>query len=141
MESKYLNKFLKVKDNYKLNGSRLLVELFEQREIKTASGLVVSGAGIGKGQVNSADNYKAVIGIVLMTGEGYVDSDGNDIPMETKVGNVVMLNDFGLRYYSDFPGLNDYSRNTIAVTAESEVQMKFDSIEAFEAFEKTLNEQ
>lgn len=141
MESKYLARFQKLgeikKDiGFRLNGSRLLVEILPAKEIKTASGLVLSSPDTYKA---TADSYRALLGIVLMTGEGYVDDEGADVPMETKVGQIVVLNEFGLKYYSQFPGIADYTKNTVAMTSESEIQMSFDSIEEFVKYEQALS--
>ena len=141
MESKYLARFQKLgevkKDiGFRLNGSRLLVEILPAKEIKTASGLVLSSPDTYKA---TADSYRALLGIVLMTGEGYVDEEGADVPMETKVGQIVVLNEFGLKYYSQFPGIADYTKNTVAMTSESEIQMSFDSIEEFIKYEQALS--
>lgn len=141
MESKYLARFQKLgevkKDiGFRLNGSRLLVEILPAKEIKTASGLVLSSPDTYKA---TADSYRALLGIVLMTGEGYVDDEGTDVPMETKVGQLVVLNEFGLKYYSQFPGIADYTKNTVAMTSESEIQMSFDTIEEFIKYEQALS--
>lgn len=134
-ESKYLAKFKNT--NKKLNGSRLLVEVLPPKEIKSAGGLVLSSNS--DTHKATADSYRAVLAVVLMVGEGYVDEAGAAMEMETKVGDIVMLNDFGMRYYSQFPGLDDYTKNKIAMTTESEVQLKFSGAEEFLSFEQTLN--
>lgn len=140
MESKYLEQFKNLdakKENigFRLNGSRVLVEIFPPKEIKTASGILLSSPDTYKA---TADSFKALVGIVLMTGEGYVDSDGDSIEMETKIGQVVVLNEFGMKYYSQFPGLDKYTRNTIAMTSESEIVMSFDSLEELAKYEAAL---
>lgn len=140
MESKYIEAFKKLdvqkKDiGFKLNGGRVLVELLPKKEIKTASGLVLSSPDSYKG---TSDNNRALLGIVLLTGDGYIDSDNNEIPIDLKIGSVVVLNEFGVKAYSQFPGVQNYTRNTIVMTSESEVQMTFDSIEEFEKYEKAL---
>ena len=144
MESKYLSQFqkLQVKEAegiFKLHGSRVLVELLPAQEIKTAGGLILSAH---TNQVKlSAQSQQAVLGIVLLTGEGYVDNDGNDVPMDVKVGNVVMLNDMSLRAYSTFPGLAGYTQSTVALTSESDIQMSFENIEKYEEYSKLLNQE
>lgn len=134
MESKYLEQFKKLQNDeaqklFKLMGNRILVELLPAQEIKTAGGLILSAPA---NQVKlSAQSQQAVLAIVLMTGEGYVDNDGKDVPMDVAVGNVVMLNDLGLRAYSTFPGVSGYTQSTIALTSEGDVQMSFESIENY----------
>jgi co-chaperonin GroES (HSP10) len=136
MESKYLNRFKNVEGKFKLNGSRLLVEVLPKREIKSAGGLVLSSPETHKA---TADSYRAVLATVLMLGEGYINDDNEDVPMETKVGDIILINEFGMRYYSEFPGLTEYTRNTLAVTNESEIQLRFKGISDYEKFEALLN--
>ena len=136
-ESKYLAQFKRVEDSkYKLAGGRMLVEILPKKEMKTTGGLIMAAPLQHKG---TADTQRAVVGVVLMTGEGYVDDDNKDVPMEVKVGSIVVLNEFGLKYYSEFPGITSYTENKLALTAESEIQMKFDSFEDLAEFEKLLN--
>lgn len=142
MESKYLEQFQKLlspeaKQLYRLMGGRILVELLPAQEIKTSGGLILSAPS---NQVKlSAQSQQAVLAIVLMTGEGYVDGEGNDVPMDVKVGNVVMLNDLGLRAYSTFPGVLGYTQSTIALSNEGDVQMLFNSILDYQEYTAILN--
>lgn len=145
MESRYLNRFQKLnaltkeerKELFTLNGNRVLLEILPKREIKTASGLIISAPS---DHVKiTADATQAVMAIVLLTGEGYVDEDGNPVDMDVKPGNVVMVNEFGIKTFSTFPGLLDYTKNTLAMTSESEIQVSFPSMEAFERYEALLN--
>lgn len=135
--TKYLDQFKKLEGSkYKLSGGRLLVEILPKKEMKTGGGLIMAAPIQHKG---TADQQRAVVGVVLMVGEGYVDDDGVDVPMETRVGAVVVLNEFGLKSYSEFPGVTSYTENKIALTAESEIQMKFESLEDLAEFERLLN--
>lgn len=134
--TKYLEQFKKLEGTkYKLAGGRMLVEILPKKEMKTNGGLIMAAPIQHKG---TADTQRAVVGVVLMIGEGYVDDDGKDVAMETKVGNIVVLNEFGLKYYSEYPGLTSYTENKLAMTAESEIQMKFDSFDDLAEYEKLL---
>lgn len=135
--TKYLEQFKKLEGTkYKLAGGRMLVEILPKKEMKTTGGLIMAAPVQHKG---TADTQRAVVGVVVMVGEGYVNDDQQDVPMETKVGNVVVLNEFGLKYYSEFPGVSSYTENKLALTAESEIQMKFDSLDDLAEFERLLN--
>lgn len=134
---RYLEQFKKLEGTkYKLAGGRMLVEILPKKEMKTTGGLIMAAPIQHKG---TADTQRAVVGVVVMVGEGYVNDDQQDVPMETKVGNVVVLNEFGLKYYSEFPGVSSYTENKLALTAESEIQMKFDSLDDLAEFERLLN--
>lgn len=135
--TRYLEQFKKLEGTkYKLAGGRMLVEILPKKEMKTTGGLIMAAPVQHKG---TADTQRAVVGVVVMVGEGYVNDDQQDVPMETKVGNVVVLNEFGLKYYSEFPGISSYTENKLALTAESEIQMKFDSLDDLAEFERLLN--
>ena len=91
-QTKYLEQFKKLEGTkYKLAGGRMLVEVLPKAEMKTAGGLIMAAPSSHKG---TADLQRALLGVVLMLGEGYVDDDGKDIEMDVKVGNVVVLNEF-----------------------------------------------
>lgn len=135
--TRYLEQFKKLEGTkYKLAGGRMLVEILPKKEMKTTGGLIMAAPVQHKG---TADTQRAVVGVVVMVGEGYVNDDQQDVPMETKLGNVVVLNEFGLKYYSEFPGVSSYTENKLALTAESEIQMKFDSLDDLAEFERLLN--
>lgn len=142
MESKYLEKFKRLQTEeaqslYRLQGARVLLEVLPQKEIKTASGIILSAP---KDHVKvTAESFQPQLAIVLLIGAGYVDSDNNPIDMDVKVGNIVMVNELGLRYFSTFPGIVDYTKNTLALTSESEIQMIFENMEKFEQYEALLN--
>lgn len=136
-ESQYLEKFKKLEGSkFKLAGGRILVEVLAKQEMKSAGGLIIAAPSSHKGII---DMQRAVLGVVLMVGEGYIDDEGNDIPMEVKPGNIVVLNEFGVKYYSDFPGVKTYTENKLAMTSESEIQFKFESAEELAEFESLLN--
>lgn len=142
-ELKYLERFKKLENVdqsvFRLNGARILLEMLPQKEIKTASGLVLSAPkDLSK---FSADSQRAALGVVLLTGSGYLDNDGNPIDVDVKVGNVVLVNDLAMRSYSSFPGIEDYVNNSIAMTSEADIQMVFPDMAAFEAYEKLLANQ
>jgi co-chaperonin GroES (HSP10) len=142
MESKYLEKFKRLQTEeaqalYRLQGARVLLEVLPQKEIKTAAGIILSAP---KDHVKvTAESFQPQLAIVLLIGAGYVDSDNNPIDMDVKVGNIVMVNELGLRYFSTFPGIVDYTKNTLALTSESEIQMIFENMEKFEQYEAILN--
>jgi co-chaperonin GroES (HSP10) len=129
-ETQFLKRF--EGNEQRLRGLRLLVEVLPEREIKTASGLILSAP---KTHVATADSYKPVIAVVLMCGSGYVGEDGKLVEASIKPGQVVVVNEFGMRYFSQFPRIPEYTQNKIAITSESEVFMDFPSLAAFEEFE------
>jgi co-chaperonin GroES (HSP10) len=141
MESKYLRKFKNLEgktDLYRLNGGRVLVEILPPEEVKTSGGLVLSApTGYTKGA--TFDTQRGTLGIVLLVGEGYVDSDNTSYAIDLKAGNVVQINEFGIKALSSFPGLNEYTAGTLALIDETTVQLVWKDLETFKEYSDVLN--
>lgn len=142
LESKFLSKFKKLNelasDTFKLNGSRIFVEVLDSsQEVKTAGGIIIAQP---KDMRVDRQLQKPVIAIVLQCGRGYYDEDNpeKEIPLEYVPGNVVMIADAGLRYYSVFPGLGTFTENKLAMTLESEVLMSWPSLEEYKKYSEIL---
>ena len=135
MESKYLARFSKVP--LPLRGNRIIVEVVPQEEIKTAGGIIVASDSSYKG---TAADLKPCLAIVLACGPGYYDDEtGADVNMDITPGQVVLVSEVGLKKYSQFPGLKDYTRDTIALTRDSEVHIRWNSIADYLAYSAALN--
>ena len=134
MKSKYLKKFqhLTPKD-LPISGSKILIELLPQPDLKSAGGLYLA-SGL-------KDNLQApTLGIVLACGVGYWDEESETfVDLDQKPGNVVLVPDFAIRGYSSFPGLKGYAGGDIALAKESDVIVSWESVEAFEAYANKLN--
>lgn len=139
--SKYLEQFKRLenkKDVYRLNGGRVLIEVLPRPEVKSSGGIVLAApSGFVKG--STFETQTGTVGIVLLTGEGYIDSDGTPYEIDLKIGSIVMVNDFGIKTLSMFPGLEQYTAQSLAVIDETTVQMTWPSIEAFDEYSKILN--
>lgn len=139
--SKYLEQFKRLENNkelYRLNGGRVLIEVLPKPELKTAGGILMAApANFAKG--STFETQAGTVGIVLLTGEGYVDNDGTSYEIDLKPGNIVMVNDFGIKTLSSFPGLEQYTAQSLAVIDETTVQMTWPSIETFTEYSKILN--
>jgi co-chaperonin GroES (HSP10) len=114
----------------------MIVEILPKLEVKTAGGLVIAS---DSRQVNGSNVDLPTLALVLQVGAGYVDENGVPEKQELKPGNVVLISEMGLKYYSMYPGLKEFTPKSIALTRESEVHMYWDSIEAFKNFETTIN--
>lgn len=143
MKSKYLEKFKSLqseeaKANFRLNGGRLLVEIFPPKELKTASGLVISApSNMARG--STAESMRSVLAIVLLTGSGYFGDNGEDIPIDVPIGAIVLISDMDIKTFSTFPGIDDYTQNTLALIPENAIQMQFPTLESFQNYESFLN--
>lgn len=141
IESKYLARFARLKSEgaafFTLPGNRMLVEILPKEELKTRGGLIM--ATDMRDHRNHTEENRAIVGIVVLNGSGYVDDDGNTVEIEYTEGSVVLLSSLGIRYYSQFPGLTEYTESSLGMTRDSEVQMSFPSLEAFEKAKELLN--
>lgn len=138
VESKYLERFKKLQlGDLPLRGNRLIIELLPKIEVKTKGGLVLA-TSLNDHRTTTNEN-QADVAIVLAVGEGYYGDDGEPVPLDIKVGNVILLTRFGIRAYSTFPGLSEYTADTIALCREADVHAAWPSIEAFKEYVDKLS--
>jgi co-chaperonin GroES (HSP10) len=125
MQSKYQSTFNTLQERlpgfYKLFGSRILVEVLPEEELKTAGGLIVA---------KSANNFRSdteenkfTAAVILSVGQGYYDDEtGEAVPLDVKPGQVVEVVRSGLRRYSNHPILGaQYTTGDIALINESHI--------------------
>ena len=139
MESKYLERFSKIKngDHFVLKGDKLIVEVLPKEEFKTAGGLFLQ---TDSNQVrNSSEENRVTLGLVLLTGSGFEDDEGNIEEPELKPGMVVLLAPESLRLFTQWPGLVGFTANEIALTRESHISMFWPSIDAYISYRTQLN--
>lgn len=132
MESKYLTQFNNNPHKLPLRGNRVLVEPLPKEEIKTASGIIVAAPKTD--HRSTLEQNRAELAVVLAVGSGYYDEEGSDVPVDLAPGNVVLINGFGLRAYSDFPGIADYVQDAIAMIRDNDVHAAWESLEAYKAY-------
>jgi co-chaperonin GroES (HSP10) len=136
-QPRFLEQFKKIADlNPKpaLVGSRMIVEMLPEQEVKRGGIIIAADTK----QVGGVSDLQPVLALVLWSGEGTVDENGNEEPCKYSPGEVVLVSKHGVRYYSSFPGI-DYTENKIALTRESEVHVSWESLEAFEQMVKALS--
>jgi co-chaperonin GroES (HSP10) len=141
VESKYLNKFAKLREAgdrlSTLVGDRITVEVLPKEELKSAGGIVIA-SDISNVRSSTEEN-RPTLAIVLEVGAGVFDENGEDVPSLVEPGNIILVSAAGLKLYSQYPGLLDYTANTIAMTRESEIHRIWPSIEAFQEYKALLN--
>lgn len=134
-ESKYAAKFTRLssegKNLFRFAGPHLLVEVLPKPEIKSRGGIVLTNNVSQKAQ---ASDFQRALGLVLMRGEGYTDGSIMDI----QVGEVVLM-PYSPLYLSDFPGLAEYTQNTLAIISESDVLFSYKTLIAATAAAGLLN--
>jgi co-chaperonin GroES (HSP10) len=108
-----------------------------KEELKVGS--IVIASSLSNVRSDTEEN-RSDMAIILQVGTGYYDADsGKDVPMDVKPGNVIHLPKMSFRLFTQFPGLQDFTSNTIALAREDEIISKWDSIEAFQSYKATLN--
>lgn len=136
--SKYLEAFKQAdKTTFQLTGGFILVEKIPQEEMKRASGLVMPITA--SNQVNSIGANLPTFVHVLAVGEGYYDDATKEsIPPSTQVGDILLLGQTSVKW---FPVLevDNYQPFEIGLTDESEAQLKFKGIEAYQRFVESIN--
>ncbi|NIO44451.1 MAG: hypothetical protein GTN36_02755 [Candidatus Aenigmarchaeota archaeon] len=123
----YLEKFKKLPENgelYNLKGNYILVERLDETEVKTSSGIILKASN--RPDVMSMSENKPHLCVVLAVGEGYEEDD-----LEVEVGNIIMVPQISIKYFSMLPALQDYVSDTIGLTQSSEAQWIFNDVEAF----------
>ena len=117
-----------------LLGNYILVEKLPEPEVKTASGIVLTGAN--KADRHHINDNGAVPNFykVLMVGRGYDDGE-----MEVEKGDVVLLPTLSVKLFKSFGLFRSYSPNTIGITQETEIQMIFKGDEEYQEFFNKLN--
>lgn len=125
MQSKYLALFTRLRESlpnfYQLYGSRILVEVLPEEELKTAGGLIVAKSPTNF-KSNTEEN-KFTAAVVIAIGQGYYnDETGEDVPLQVKQGQVVEVVRSGLRPYSNHPILGtQYTSGDLALINDSHI--------------------
>lgn len=136
--SKYLEAFKQAsREDYQLTGSFIIVERIPVEEIKRASGLVMPiGAAT---QVNSVAANMPTFVHVLAVGEGYYDDVTKEsIPLNTAPGDIILVGQNSVKWFPVLE-IDNYQPFEVGLTDESEAQLKFKGIEAYQRFIGSLN--
>ncbi len=138
MKSIYLGRFSKLAEGQlPLRGNRLLVEVLPKAEIKSKGGLILQSSM--KDHKTTTEMNRAKLAIVLVSGNGYYDEEGGaDVPLDIRPGSVIMVSEMGLKYYSEFPGITEYTGEILALTRDSEIHAALSSIEEYAKYQEVL---
>lgn len=135
MKPKYLDKVQAcVKEGILgLNGNRILLEMLEEEEPTTKSGIITS---VGKEKsIHAAD--RARVAVVLAAGPGYdVEETQESVPLEYKAGDYVLVNQFAVKTFGAFFGLSEYRPDSIGLATDDLIQARIANFEAFNSILK-----
>jgi co-chaperonin GroES (HSP10) len=135
MESKYLSKMKDLSDSKLLaiNGNRLLIELLDEVEKVTKSG-IITGVVPDK-SIHALDKAKAAV--VLAVGSGYTieneSGEDEDVALSYNVGDIILVNQFAVKTFGQFFQLHNYKENSIGLITDDLVQGKIGDLEQFNA--------
>jgi len=139
LKSRYLDRFKKWNDmsGLELAGDQLIVEAIET-EVKTASGIIVATP---KDHVQKNFTVAKPIWVrILYTGKGYYDPEsGKDIPLDTKAGDICMVSPSSVVWLSAFGGMMDLVPETLGMSKETEIKLRFRGDDVFQEAYRILN--
>lgn len=131
MKSRYIEKMTRLTDSNLLvmNGNRLLIELLSEGEKTTKSGIIAEIEK--KAKVGGSEGDRARVAVVLAVGPGYETDEGEKVPVEYKQGDMVLVNQFGIKTFGDFFGLADYKPDSIGLATEDLIQGRIGNFDDF----------
>ena len=131
MRAKYLEKYKNFTPKGVLHGDRLLLEILDlTEEHKTKGGIIIAESEHIRSDFVM---LKATVGVVLEVGNGYYDPDTKeDVPLTTKVGEVVWIPDQSIRYLTTVPGhASALPEKVIALGSDSQVIKKWNNLDDY----------
>lgn len=136
-KSKYLDYFVTneatIREQMETIGNIIVVEKVKLPEQKTASGIILAEAP--RAQLNTLVSDRPAFYRVLHVGAGYFDADTDaDVPLNSRPGDIVLCASTSVKLFSSFPLLGAYEPDTIGITRDEDVQIRYKGQEAFERF-------
>jgi co-chaperonin GroES (HSP10) len=130
----------KLSETMEVSGDILLVERMKFPETKTASGLILATDSAAARTMNGIGADKPGFYRVLHVGAGFVGEDGADVPLDVKPGDVILIGAVSVKLFSMFPLLEAYEPDSIGITRETDIQIRFHGEDNFIEFLKSFNE-
>jgi co-chaperonin GroES (HSP10) len=138
--SNYLDQFKAMAsesaDAYELYGDCLLVEKLKEPERKIGSIILATASG----RVDSFAQDRPHFVKVLAIGKGFYNEEtGQDVPLSVAPGDIILVGPMSVKYFSMFGSLEAYEPDSIGITRESEIQLRFKGEEGYGQVFATLN--
>ncbi len=134
--SKYVEIFKELRsaceDDFILYGDFILVNILQDKEIKSAGGIVLSTPD--NHRINSMNQNKPIFCEVLEVGEGFADSSGNTTPVGAEVGEILVVGQNAPLAFSRFGQIPMSGELQLALIRESEIIMHFPGRESYERY-------
>lgn len=140
--SRYLESFRKLAckgtEFHELIGDCILVEKIKEEEIVKKGSLYIPTSTSFSMKEGFNDNKPCWVR-VLAVGQGYYDDEGKDIPLNVCVGDIILVGKLSVKWFSVFGELDKYEAETIGLTRESEIQLRFKGEDGYKKVFETLN--
>ncbi len=138
--SNYLDQFKAMASEsgeaYELYGDCLLVEKIKEAERKIGSIILATA----NGRTDSFGADKPHFVRVLAVGKGYYNEEtSQDVPLNVEPGDIILIGPLSVKYFSMFGSLEAYEPDSIGITRESEIQLRFKGEEGYGQVFATLN--
>lgn len=138
--STYLKAFKELAEsgamNYELMGDNLIVEKIKEEERKVG-GLFIASVSSHR---NTLETDKPHFVRVLAVGKGfYNDETKEPIDLDVKPGDIILVGPVSVKYFSYFGGLNNYEPDSIGITKDAEILLKFKGEEGYNETFNILN--
>lgn len=139
VKSKYLEAFQAegLSDLVELYGDAILVEIPKDEPIKTSSGIYI--ATTEKVGLDSLSKDKPYFVHVIAVGKGYYDEETHeDVPLNVQPGDIILIGANSAKRFSHME-VNGYEAYSIGLTRESEIQLRFKGLDAYNRYFELIN--
>lgn len=120
------------KDDYSVFGDMLLVEQIPDEEVKTASGIVIADS-LRSARMDGMEVNKPLFCRILEKGEGFIDEKGNEATVAAEVGDIVLIPQLSVLWFSKFGPLISSGSERIGITRESEIKIRFNGQKGYDS--------
>lgn len=129
MTPRYLERIKATASLMSLTGNRLLIELLEETEQTTKSGIITTVQT--KKFHDASDNAR--VAVVLAKGPGYETEAGEKVDVPYEVGDYVLVNQHGVKAFGEFFGIPDYKSNSIGLITDDLIQGRISNFSQFQS--------
>ena len=138
--SRYLQQFRygaeEAKAAFELYGDCILVEKVKEPEAKMGSFFIATASTHRDTFAQDRPHFVHVLAV----GEGYYDdATGKSVGLSVEVGDIILVGALSVKYFSMFGSLEGYEPDSIGITREAEIQLRFKGESGYEAFFAGLN--
>jgi co-chaperonin GroES (HSP10) len=141
-QSRYLSRFnalTEVKSTFELIGDCLLVEKIKEEDLIKKGSLYIPISSKMSAREGFNENRPSFVR-VLAVGEGYYDPETKaSVPLNVQAGDIILIGALSVKWFSLFGAMEGYETETIGLTRESEIQLRFKGEDGFKKVFETLN--